>query len=157
MDTAKLPTRLHELYPIDFLPMEGLPVDGEEDFYVLDKISDRIIKKLDDVGVFVTHRFLDASLINFFLKEYTRKLFPAQVVMTINTLAAHNSRSCPFWSCPSGTASGLPTFSDLLIHLELAHPDTVVHSLKLGKPPCSNIDDMPLIKGPGATEKKEAM
>ena len=65
VDTAKLPTRLHELYPIDFLPMEGLPLNEEEDFYALDKISDRIIKKLEDVGVFL----LAASFINIFSRN----------------------------------------------------------------------------------------
>ena len=154
MDTAKLPTRLHEFYPIDIFPMEGLPQDGEEDFYVLDKISDRIIQRLEDVRVFLLTASLSLPSLHFFLKEYTRKIFPAQVVITINTLPAYNSRSCPFWSCPSGSA--FLSYSNLLTHLEHAHSDTVVHSLKLGKPP-SNIYDMFLIKRPGATEKNDAI
>jgi len=45
--------------------MEGLPLNEEEDFYALDKISDRIIKKLEDVGVFL----LAASFINIFSRN----------------------------------------------------------------------------------------
>jgi len=37
---AKLPSRLHELYPLD-LPLKEIPQDGEEDFDVLN---------LDNVG-----------------------------------------------------------------------------------------------------------
>jgi hypothetical protein len=50
MNTAKLPTRLHALYPLDCVPLEEIPQDGEEDFYVLNQIADRIIQKLDNVG-----------------------------------------------------------------------------------------------------------
>jgi len=53
MDTAKLPSRLHELYPLDLIPLEGIPQDGEEDFFILNKIADRIIRKLDNVGNFL--------------------------------------------------------------------------------------------------------
>jgi hypothetical protein len=51
MNTSYLPARLHELYPLDIIPLEEIPQEGEEDFYVLDKIADRIIQRLEDVGL----------------------------------------------------------------------------------------------------------
>ena len=58
MDTAHLPARLHELYPLDLVPLEEVPQEGEEDFYVLNKVADRIIQKLEEVGGFSSHYFL---------------------------------------------------------------------------------------------------
>jgi hypothetical protein len=48
MDTANLPARLHEFYPLDSVPLD-LPQKGEEDFDALNKVSDRIINKLEQV------------------------------------------------------------------------------------------------------------
>jgi hypothetical protein len=74
MDTARLPTRLHELYPHDLVPVDDLPQEGEEDYYFLHKVADRIIKKLDDVSG------LHFSLVAFSLKHFARntlkKYFP---------------------------------------------------------------------------------
>lgn len=50
MNTSNLPSRLHELYPIED-PPSGLPIDGEEDFFALNAISSRIITKMDQVRV----------------------------------------------------------------------------------------------------------
>jgi hypothetical protein len=50
MNTANLPSRLHEFYPVDIPPF-GMPVEGEEDYDSLDAVSDRIIKKLSLVSV----------------------------------------------------------------------------------------------------------
>jgi hypothetical protein len=62
MDTAKLPARLHELYPLDYAPLDELPQDGEEDFYQLGKVADRIIQRLEQVRfaikIFTPSRFL---------------------------------------------------------------------------------------------------
>jgi hypothetical protein len=52
MDTEKLPARLHELYPVDSVPLHEIPRDGEEDFYLLDRVADRILQKLNLVGIF---------------------------------------------------------------------------------------------------------
>lgn len=56
MNTANLPSRLHEFYPVDIPPF-GLPVEGEEDYDSLDAVSDRIIKKLSLVRVDFRARF----------------------------------------------------------------------------------------------------
>ena len=48
MDTAKLPTRLHELYPLDCVPLE-LPQNEEDDFYQLEKVAEHIIQRLKHV------------------------------------------------------------------------------------------------------------
>jgi hypothetical protein len=49
MDTANLPARLHEFYPLDSVPLDQLPQEGEEDFDSLNNVSDRIIHKLEQV------------------------------------------------------------------------------------------------------------
>jgi hypothetical protein len=72
MDTAKLPTHLHELYPLDSVPLEEIPVEGEEDFYTLNKIVDRIIQKLEDVGNF----FHSLRSLNVFKRITREKYFP---------------------------------------------------------------------------------
>jgi hypothetical protein len=50
MNTAKLPARLHEFYPLDTVPLDELPCEGEVDFNSLSNISNRIIHKLEQVN-----------------------------------------------------------------------------------------------------------
>ena len=137
-----LPARLHELYPLDLVPLDCIPLEGEEDFIVLNEVADRIIHKLDSVrGInFNFHSVLFTKKVS---KDYTRKIFPGQVIVTVNTLPANNSRCCPFWTCPSGT--DFLSYSDLLIHLGDAHPDMFVHAIKLSKPLQFLMLIMPLI------------
>jgi hypothetical protein len=129
MDTAKLPARLHKFYPLDsdLVLLDQLPSEGEEDFDALNSISDHIILKLEQVSLICSELF--SSLI--FIKDYTKKIFPAQVVITINSLPQFNSRCCPYWSCPTGGSKS--SFSLLLTHLEDAHPDAFIYPLKLSK------------------------
>jgi hypothetical protein len=151
MDTARLPARLHELYPLDLVPIEGVPQGGEEDYIVLNEVADRIIRVLESVrGYFYSVIFTKGVS-----KDYTRKIFPAQVTVAVNTLPENNSRCCPFWTCPSGT--DFHSYSDLLSHLDDAHPDTFVHAIKLSEPYIFLMLIMPLITEQGRKEKAEAL
>ena len=129
MDTACLPARLHELYPLCMVPLENtLPQEGEEDFIVLSEIADRIIQKLQSVST--NFQIFTQFFTKRVSKDYTRKYFPAQVIVTVNTLPGNNSRCCPFWTCPSGTNM---SYVGLLKHLDDAHPDAFVYPIKLSE------------------------
>ena len=72
MDTARLPTRLHEFYPLDLVPTNEIPQDGEEDFHVLHNVADCIIAKLKNVSSIIQFSQV------FSLKDFartTKKIF----------------------------------------------------------------------------------
>jgi hypothetical protein len=147
-----LPARLHELYPLELVNLEGfIPQDGEEDLNLLNEVADRIVQRLGSVGFNIFTQLFTKNV----SKDYSRNFFPGQVTATVNTLPANNSRCCPFWTCPSGT--DFLTFSDLLTHLDGAHPDTFVHTIKLSEYYCYLILIMSLLMQQGRKEKIEAL
>ena len=128
MNTAKLPARLHQFYSLEDFPSEGLPQQDEEDYHLLNRIADRVLIKMEAVRLTIFELF---PLFKYFIKDYTKKIFPAQVVVAINSLPNYNSRACPFWSCPSG--SSFDSYSGLLSHINDAHIDVYLYTVKLSK------------------------